>query len=117
MANELRANHLVIHINSQFIVKQVMGEYEAVNDSLTKYCDLVRSLLRRFMYWELIQIEREANEIVDYLSRLVSTYFLGPSCDKNTIMPINVRNQIGSKKSKVTSRAETSHRIKHRIKP
>lgn len=54
MASELGANHLVIHSDSQLVVKQIMGEYEAVNARLAKYYDLAKNLAQNFEYWELV---------------------------------------------------------------
>lgn len=83
--------------NSSFIVThRSSGVYEAINANLAKYYEITKNLLQNFEYWELVHIEREANEEADSLSKLVSLqtcvpipvgvyigYVPSPSCKKD----------------------------------
>lgn len=54
LALELGALKIVIHCDSQLVVKQILGEYDTINTHLAKYCELARNLLRNFEYWDFV---------------------------------------------------------------
>uniref|UniRef100_A0A2N9IZI8 Uncharacterized protein n=1 Tax=Fagus sylvatica TaxID=28930 RepID=A0A2N9IZI8_FAGSY len=64
---------LTIKSDSQLIVGQVKGEYEAKEDRMKKYLTTVKTLLAHFEKVELLQIPREDNVAADRLARLASS--------------------------------------------
>uniref|UniRef100_A0A2N9EH15 Uncharacterized protein n=1 Tax=Fagus sylvatica TaxID=28930 RepID=A0A2N9EH15_FAGSY len=64
---------LTVKSNSQLIVGQVKGEYEAKEDRMKKYLTVVKDLLAHFKKVELLQIPREDNVAADRLARLASS--------------------------------------------
>uniref|UniRef100_A0A2N9ET33 Uncharacterized protein n=1 Tax=Fagus sylvatica TaxID=28930 RepID=A0A2N9ET33_FAGSY len=73
IAKELGANRLKIRSDSQLIVGQVNGEYEAREDRMTKYLKLVREAIKWFDEVKLVQIPREQNTEADALAKLASS--------------------------------------------
>ncbi|KAK4407826.1 hypothetical protein Sango_0363600 [Sesamum angolense] len=61
MAQDARASHLIPYFDSQLIVKQVKGEYEAKEESMIHYLQQIEE-----------QIPGEDNVKADYLSKLAS---------------------------------------------
>uniref|UniRef100_A0A2N9FQ85 Uncharacterized protein n=1 Tax=Fagus sylvatica TaxID=28930 RepID=A0A2N9FQ85_FAGSY len=92
---------LKIRSDSQLIVGQVNGEYEAREDRMTKYLKLVRNAIKWFDEVKLVQIPREQNTEADALAKLASSdeatdqYIEvqhSPSHLEEEISPINVSN-------------------------
>uniref|UniRef100_A0A2N9ICY4 Uncharacterized protein n=1 Tax=Fagus sylvatica TaxID=28930 RepID=A0A2N9ICY4_FAGSY len=73
IAKELGANRLKIRSDSQLIVGQVNGEYEAREDRMIKYLKLVREAIKWFDGVKLVQIPREQNTEADALAKLASS--------------------------------------------
>uniref|UniRef100_A0A2N9G648 Uncharacterized protein n=1 Tax=Fagus sylvatica TaxID=28930 RepID=A0A2N9G648_FAGSY len=101
IAKELGANRLKIRSDSQLIVGQVNGEYEAREDRMTKYLKLVRNAMKWFDEVRLVQIPREQNTEADALAKLASSdeatdqYIEvqhSPSHLEEELSPINVSN-------------------------
>ena len=57
-------------MNSQLIVSQVRGEYQAKNDSLIKYLNLVKERMKKFNLAEIKHVPREQNTRDDIISKL-----------------------------------------------
>ncbi|KAL0311473.1 UNVERIFIED_CONTAM: Ribonuclease HI [Sesamum angustifolium] len=72
MVEDAGASHLIAYSNSQLIVKQLKGEYEAKEESTIHYLQQIEELKIRFKSFQLQQIPREDNVKVDYLSELAS---------------------------------------------
>jgi ribonuclease HI len=101
IAKELGANRLKIRSDSQLIVGQVNGEYEAREDRMTKYLKLVQNAMKWFDEVMLVQVPREQNTEADALAKLASSdeatdqYIEvqhSPSHLEEKISPINVSN-------------------------
>uniref|UniRef100_A0A2N9EWG4 Uncharacterized protein n=1 Tax=Fagus sylvatica TaxID=28930 RepID=A0A2N9EWG4_FAGSY len=101
IAKELGANRLKIRSDSQLIVGQVNGEYEAREDRMTKYLKLVRNAMKWFDQVMLVQVPREQNTEADALAKLASSdeatdqYIEvqhSPSHLEEELSPINVSN-------------------------
>uniref|UniRef100_A0A2N9H4D6 RNase H type-1 domain-containing protein n=1 Tax=Fagus sylvatica TaxID=28930 RepID=A0A2N9H4D6_FAGSY len=73
IAKELGANRLKIRSDSQLIVGQVNGDYEAREDRMTKYLKLVRNAMKWFDQVMLVQVPREQNTEADALAKLASS--------------------------------------------
>ena len=73
LSKSMGIKNLIIKSDSQLIVGQVKGEYEAKENRMKKYLTVVKNLLMQFKKVELLQIPREENEAADHLARLVSS--------------------------------------------
>ena len=73
LVSALGVQLVTAHSDSQLIVNQVRGEYEAINPLLARYCSLVRQKAENFSHFELIQVGREDNNRTDYLSKITSS--------------------------------------------
>ncbi|KAL0319852.1 UNVERIFIED_CONTAM: Ribonuclease HI [Sesamum radiatum] len=65
--------YLKAHSDSQLVVNQIRGEYEAKESKMTKYLSSVQILMRRFDEFAIEQIPRSKNEEADQLARLASS--------------------------------------------
>ncbi len=65
--------NLIVKSDSQLIVGQVKGEYEAREDKMKKYLTVIQTLLPHFKKVEFLQIPREKNVDADRLARLASS--------------------------------------------
>ncbi|KAL0394699.1 UNVERIFIED_CONTAM: Ribonuclease HI [Sesamum latifolium] len=72
MAHEAGARHLLAYSDSQLIVKQVEGAYEAKEESTIEYLQQIMELKTSFEHFQIIQIPREENIKADCLSKLAS---------------------------------------------
>ncbi|KAL0313366.1 UNVERIFIED_CONTAM: hypothetical protein Sradi_5735900 [Sesamum radiatum] len=72
MAQDVGASHLQAYSDSQLVVRQVNGEYEAKKESMVQYLHQIGKLKTRFKSFQLQQIPREENIKTDSLSKLVS---------------------------------------------
>ncbi|KAL0386244.1 UNVERIFIED_CONTAM: Ribonuclease HI [Sesamum radiatum] len=72
MTQDAGALHLLAYSDSQLIVKQVNGEYEAKVESMVQYLQQIKELKTKFKSFQLQQIPREENVKADSLSKLAS---------------------------------------------
>ncbi|XP_052177535.1 uncharacterized protein LOC127791591 [Diospyros lotus] len=80
LAKEVRAEALIIFSDSQLVVNQIRGEYQAKGVKMVAYLLKVRELLVPFQRFEVHQIPRSQNSHADALARLATardTEFLG----------------------------------------
>ncbi|KAL0449238.1 UNVERIFIED_CONTAM: Ribonuclease HI [Sesamum latifolium] len=73
MAQDAGASYLLSYSDSQLIVKQVNGEYDAKEESMVQYLQQIEELKIKFKSFQLHQIPREENIMADSLSKLAST--------------------------------------------
>ena len=73
LAKELHAKRLIAHSDSQLVVQQYQGEYEAREPILAQYLRKVQVLAKMFESFQLIQINRSLNNHADALSKLASS--------------------------------------------
>ncbi|KAL0458516.1 UNVERIFIED_CONTAM: hypothetical protein Slati_0478800 [Sesamum latifolium] len=72
MAPKAGTRHLMAYSDSQLIVKQVEGAYEAKEDNMIQYLQQIEEPRIRFKSFQLVQIAREENVKADCLSKLTS---------------------------------------------
>ncbi|KAL0402613.1 UNVERIFIED_CONTAM: Ribonuclease HI [Sesamum latifolium] len=72
MAHEAGARHLLAYSDSQLIVKQIEGAYEAKEESMIQYLQQITNLKTGFDHFQIIQIPREENAKADCVSKLSS---------------------------------------------
>ncbi|KAL0462544.1 UNVERIFIED_CONTAM: hypothetical protein Slati_0142000 [Sesamum latifolium] len=73
MAHETGVKHLLAYSDSQLVVKQVEGTYEAKEESMIQYLQQIADLKTKFHHFQIIQIPREENAKADSLSKLASS--------------------------------------------
>ncbi|XP_012856960.1 PREDICTED: uncharacterized protein LOC105976225 [Erythranthe guttata] len=67
------ARKLIIHSDSQLVVNQVLGTYEAKDESMAKYLALALTLLSKLDSYEIKKVPRANNIDADKLARLGSS--------------------------------------------
>ncbi|KAL0378879.1 UNVERIFIED_CONTAM: hypothetical protein Sradi_3193400 [Sesamum radiatum] len=73
MAHETEVRHLLAYPDSQLVVKQIEGTYEAKEESMIQYLQQIADLKIKFHHFQIIQIPREENAKADSLSKLASS--------------------------------------------
>ncbi|KAI3448541.1 hypothetical protein Pfo_005206 [Paulownia fortunei] len=67
------ARKLAIYSDSQLVVNQVRGEYEARDKKMIKYLSLTHDILAKLEEYEIKRIPRADNTIADQLAKLASS--------------------------------------------
>ncbi|XP_021863719.1 uncharacterized protein [Spinacia oleracea] len=77
MSKAARATEVLVLSDSQLMVSQVKGEYEAKDDAMIKYLEIVHQEAQQLTSFEIQHIPRTENSKADALSKLASS----ASCD------------------------------------
>jgi ribonuclease HI len=97
----LEATTLKVQSDSQLVVGQVNSEYEAKEDRMAKYLNLVRDAMIGFNEVIIVQISREQNIEADALAKLASStqaidqqikVQYSPSHKGEEVNPIDINN-------------------------
>ena len=83
LAIDLSAQQLTIHSDSQLVVSQVNGDYQAREENMQNYLVKVRQLMAALKEVKVEYIPRERNERDDELSKLASMRKIG--CHKTIV--------------------------------
>uniref|UniRef100_A0A2N9G172 Integrase catalytic domain-containing protein n=1 Tax=Fagus sylvatica TaxID=28930 RepID=A0A2N9G172_FAGSY len=73
LSRNMGIKNLIVKRDSQLIIGQVKGEYEARENRMKNYVTVVHTLLPHFKKVEFLQIPREENTDADRLARLASS--------------------------------------------
>ncbi|KAK4384293.1 hypothetical protein Sango_3075300 [Sesamum angolense] len=73
IAHGVGARHLVAYSDSQLVVKQVEGTYEAKEENMIQYPQQITKLRTGFESFQLTQIPREEKIKANCISKLVSS--------------------------------------------
>ena len=73
IARALGGENIMLKSDSQLVIGQVRGEYEAKEARMQKYLKLTNQLVSAFNYVEFIQIPRDQNAEADEVARSAST--------------------------------------------
>ncbi|KAK4403978.1 Ribonuclease HI [Sesamum angolense] len=73
LAQAAGAKYLRAYSDSQLIVNQVNGDYEAKGEKMIQYLNLIRTLCQKFEKFELQRVPRSNNEEADQLAKLASS--------------------------------------------
>ncbi|KAM5554801.1 hypothetical protein ABKV19_022958, partial [Rosa sericea] len=73
IARELDVQHLDIFSDSQLVVNQVSGNFEAKEPHMASYQALTRALAQRFTSYHITQIPRARNDKADALAKIAAT--------------------------------------------
>ena len=97
----LKAITLKVQSDSQLVIGQVNSEYEAKEDRMAKYLNLVRDAMTGFNEVIIVQISREQNIEADALAKLASSaqaidqqieVQYSPSHKGEEVNPIDINN-------------------------
>ena len=66
------AKYMEAYNDSQLVVGQVKGDYEAKEKIMTKYLKVVGELVRKFDKFNITQVPRDQNEEADQLARIAT---------------------------------------------
>ncbi|KAH7860985.1 hypothetical protein Vadar_020277 [Vaccinium darrowii] len=72
LAEAMDVKTLMVYSDSQLVVNQFNGEYDAKDERMAKYLDIARSIAETFEELEVHQVGREHNAHADALARLGS---------------------------------------------
>ena len=72
LAKAFRGKNLVVQADSQLIIGQVKGDYEAKEERIQKYLKIVQRFSQHFDNLDFVQIPRTKNVEADFLARLAS---------------------------------------------
>ena len=64
------SRNLIVQADSQLIIGQVKGDYEAKEERMQKYLKIVQRLSQHFDNLDFVQIPRAKNLKVDFLANL-----------------------------------------------
>lgn len=67
MAKDFRPNHLVCHLDSELVVKQLKGEYRVKMKTFTPLIEKINELMKEFPTVSFVAIPRGRNERADSL--------------------------------------------------
>ncbi|KAK4394082.1 Retrovirus-related Pol polyprotein from transposon opus [Sesamum angolense] len=73
LAQAAGAKYLKAYSDSQLVVNQVNGDYEAKGEKMIQYLNLIRTLCQKFEKFELQRVPRSNNEEADQLAKLASS--------------------------------------------
>jgi len=68
----MTAENIQVFSDSQLIINQVQGEYQAKDDSMIQYLAVAQRLIKKFKCCKITQIPREQNSQADALANLGS---------------------------------------------
>ncbi|XP_027069631.1 uncharacterized protein [Coffea arabica] len=91
LARRLGAQRIYVRSDSQLVVCQVHGEYEAKDETMQRYLSKVHQLIAYFESFEIQRIPRSQNRRADALSGLASTSF----SDLNKTILVEVLSELG----------------------
>ena len=105
LAKSLGAKSVLVQGDSQLVIGQVNGTYEAKEEQMKKYLNKVRHLIRKFSKVHFVQIPKEENMEANTLAKEASVNELTDEFDEIQYMPsINLPEvlQIGSDENWMT---------------
>ncbi|XP_013594512.1 PREDICTED: uncharacterized protein LOC106302583 [Brassica oleracea var. oleracea] len=70
LTHQLGAENIQVYSDSQLIINQAQGEYQAKDDSMIRYLAVAQRLIKKFKSCKLTQIPREQNSQADALANL-----------------------------------------------
>ncbi|XP_075475003.1 uncharacterized protein LOC142505773 [Primulina tabacum] len=72
-AGEVGASRIILYSDSQLITQQIKGVYEAKDDRMIKYLQLIKARAEVFVDWGIEQIHREENGEADTLTKIAAS--------------------------------------------
>ena len=87
LTKSLGAESILIQGDSQLVIGQVNGTYEAKEEWMKKYLNKVRRLIKKFSEAHFVQVPREENMEADTLAKEASVSELTDEFDEVQYMP------------------------------
>ena len=87
LTKSLGAESVLVQGDSQLVIGQVNGTYEAKEERMKKYLNKVRRLIKKFSEAHFVQIPREENMEADNLAKKASVSELTDGFDEIQYMP------------------------------
>ena len=78
LAKAAGAENMIVHYDSQVIMKQINSDYECRNERMKKYLEEVKNQISSLKV-KFVQIPREENECADCLAKTASAEFMSAS--------------------------------------
>ncbi|GAV86725.1 RVT_3 domain-containing protein, partial [Cephalotus follicularis] len=72
LAKRIEVQKIRVFSDSQLMINQINGEYEARGEEMIKYLSKIRALISKFQYCHLERIPRAYNNRTDILSKLAT---------------------------------------------
>ncbi|XP_073045996.1 uncharacterized protein [Primulina eburnea] len=88
------ARSLVVHSDSQLVLNQLNGTYEAKEEKMNQYVTQVNELLALLESYEKKQVPRENNEVADRLAKIASSW---TNIDNRTITFLTISKEEAEK--------------------
>ncbi|KAL0313645.1 UNVERIFIED_CONTAM: Transposon Tf2-12 polyprotein [Sesamum radiatum] len=99
------ARKIVIYSDSQLVVNQVRGSYEARDEKMAKYFMKAKNLLDKFEEASVVQVSRTDNAAADQLARLASSM---PAIRSRKITFISSRSAVLQEQEEIMCTAPTT---------
>ena len=87
LAKSLGAESVLVQGDSQLVMGQVNGKYEAKEERMKRYLNKVRRLIKKFNEAHFVQVPREENMEADTLAKEASVNELMDEFDEIQYMP------------------------------
>ena len=87
LAKSLEAKSIVIQGDSQLIIGQVNGTYEAKEERMKRYLNKMRRLIKKFSEAHFVQVPKKENMEADTLAKEASVRELTDEFDEVQYMP------------------------------
>ncbi|XP_075483781.1 uncharacterized protein LOC142523932 [Primulina tabacum] len=94
LAMSAGARSMVVHSDSQLVVNQLNGTYEAKKEKMNQYVTRVNKLLALLESYEIKQVPRENNEVADRLAKIASFW---TNIDNRTITFLTISKEEAEK--------------------
>ena len=73
MATKLKAKAIKCYSDSQLVINQVLGDYQARETRMVAYLERVKATFEDFEFYSVEAIPREDNVLADALARLATS--------------------------------------------
>ena len=83
---ELKAKAIRCYSDSQLVINQIMGDYQAWGTRMAAYLEKVKTTFEDFEFYSVEKIPREDNALADALARLA----ISKEAEEFRIVPIEV---------------------------
>ncbi|XP_073277672.1 uncharacterized protein [Primulina huaijiensis] len=77
-AQEIGASRVILYSDSQLITQQIKGAYEANDDRMLKYLQLIKTQAAVFADWSIEQIPQKENGEADTFAKMAASLSEGP---------------------------------------
>ena len=69
LAKDIEVERIEILSDSMLVVQQLKGEYQAKDEGMIKYLQVIWSLVSKFIYWNITKVPKSENSEADRLAK------------------------------------------------